>query len=247
MEPAQRKDIAFSRDDFFVGGPSHEDGVPVEIRVEDGRSPRSAPLVLHTFTNMLVQSASQVDAERTQYLLSSNNTVKLYTFNRAVTALSLQMLLIDGDPRGVEYDDPVQFRQDAFEQFMWLYENELKMSQAVRRKRRIIVKIKDLDHEVLATQLTHGFASEAEWQVIANMELLFLSAEILNVGPSGVLKQGTDGNAVIATASRELLTQLGDLSVRENRSGNSTGGVARAVARTRSGVPTINQNLDVEG
>lgn len=243
-EPIQRKDVSFSREGFFAGGPSQGAEIQVEIRVEDGRFARSLFDPLHRFTNMLVQNVSVIDAERTQYLLSSNNTVKLYVFNRSVTALSMQLVLMDADPKGVEFDDLVSFRQDAFEQFMWLYENELRAPQSIRKQRRVILRFNELDYEVLFTNLAEGFASEGEWQVIANVEMLVLKAEMLNVGPAGLLKQGTDGDAVLATASTELLRDLDALSVDQNRpSGSASGGVAGKIKKSYG--PTIDTILEV--
>lgn len=212
VETAQRKGLAFSREDFFSGGPLKSE-VPVEIRVEDGRVSRDVPEVfrlLYKFTNMLVQSYSVVDAERTQYLLSSNNTVKLYSFDRAVTVVALQMVLIDGDAlgRSLPANAPPQYKQSGYPQFMWLLEHELKMSASTRKNRRIVLRIKNFDHEVLVSSYNDGFASQGEWMVMASLELIVLSSQLVGVGPAGILRQGTGGPDVLATASRELTYKL---------------------------------------
>lgn len=232
----QRKDLAFSREDFFMGGPDQPE-VPVEIRIEDGRVSRDVPevfRVLYKFTNMLVQSFSQVDAERTQYLLSSNDTVKLYTFGRSVTVIALQAVIIDGRPKGARQNEDSRYSQEAYEQFMWLYEHELKMSASLRKNRRVVVRIKDHDHEVLCSSYSDGFASQGEWMVMVNIELIVLNGQLLGIGPAGKLKQGTSGQDILPTASRELLYNLALSSERTTprpTGGSSSGGVASAVRR----------------
>jgi len=213
VETFQRKDLAFRREDFFSGGPVKIES-PGEIRVEDGRVSRDVPEVfrlLYKFTNMLVQSYSVVDSERTQFLLSSNNTVKLYSFDRSVTVVALQLLLIDGKlpTKELPANTPPQYKQDGYPQFMWLLEHELKMSASVRKNRRIVIRVKGMDHEVLVSNYNDGFASQGEWMVMASLELVVLSSQLVGVGPAGVLRQGTSGPSVIPTASQELLYSLG--------------------------------------
>jgi len=169
--------VQFSRDNLFLGGPEIRESITA-IRVED-----RAGTVLYRFTNMLVQVLQLVDAERTQYLISSNASVKLYTFNRSVVAANLQALLIDGSVKSKFPEEDLQeYRQDGLPQLMWLYENELKMTRAVRRQRRIVFEIKGFDYEVLITQLSPGIASGAEWIPVVNFELLVLDQELLNPG-----------------------------------------------------------------
>lgn len=246
-ETFQRKDVSFSREDFFAGGPIHKE-VPIEIRVEDGRVPRGVPEVsrlLYKYTNMLVQSVSAVDAERTQYLLSSNDTVKLYTFDRSVTVLALQAVIVDGvQPQQEQANEPPHFNQDAFEQFMWLYEHELKVSESVRKNRRIVVRVNELDHEVLVTNYSDGFASQGEWLVMVNLELLVLNSQLISLGPAGMIRQGTSGKDVLSTASRELLYNLsiGDEPTTPVKVGGATNkSIAAEVRRSKRGVQQIDQ------
>lgn len=247
-EPAQRNDVAFSRESFFSGGPESAE-TPAEIRVEDGRRSRDLPealRVLYSFTNMFLLAQGYADAERTQYLLSSNDTVKLYTFDRSVTVVQIQMLLIDGRPKEEDTQDLPQFSQDGYEKFMWLYEHELKMSQSTRKNRRIVMRVKEIDYEVLFTHINTGFASQGDWQVLVNAELLVLNTQVVPVGPAGKILQGTSGSDVIATASRELLSDLAlsDESTEPSRPEGARSGLARAVRTTESGVPTIGPALN---
>jgi hypothetical protein len=234
-EQSQRRDLSFSREDFFSGGPALVDN-QVELRVENGLVSRDVPEVfrlIYRFTNMLVQSVSQVDAERTQYLLSSNDTVKLYTFDRAITVIALQAVLIDGKipDKELPKNAPPQYRQDGYEQFMWLYEHELRMNASVRKNRRIVLRTKNFDHEILVTNYHDGFASEGEWMVMASLEFIVLSSQLLGMGPSSIIGKGTGGKDILSTASRELLYRLtieGEpTSASVSRSGGG-GGVAEA-------------------
>jgi hypothetical protein len=257
-ETLNRKDVAFSREDFFMGGPAQKE-VPIEIRVEDGRQRRDTPEIfrlLYRFTNMLVQSVSVVDAERTQYLLSSNDTIKLYTFDRSVTVLAIQAVIIDGKPKPKKLlakPDPIPvYQQDAFAQFMWLYEHELKMTSSIRKNRRIVIRVKDHDHEVLVSNYNEGFASQGEWMVMLGLELIVLNAQVLGVGPAEQLRQGTEGKDILPTASRELLynrpwlEQFMPDTIRDSSGRGVAGQVRqRALQSSSHGVSTVGPALNI--
>jgi len=122
------------------------------------------------------------------------------------------------------------------------------MSESIRKNRRIVVRVKEKDYEVLCSNYGEGFASNGEWMVMVSLELIVLNSQLLGVGPSAQLGQGTSGEDILPTASKELLYSLGLINepTTPGTPSRRAGGVAGATRTTPAGVPTISPDLSVK-
>jgi len=189
--------LTFPRSQFLQGGPS-ADAEPATLLVFDDKNN-----LLYQFDNMLVYQLSTADAEHTAFVQSSNATVKLYSFDRALAMLSVQLIVVDATAKDGD-TDPDRFTQQAYQEFLWLYENELKISQGIRKRRNIAIEIRGFKHYGYFISETDGWASEGEWMVAATFEFIVLRSERMALPSGGNIDAGASS---VISSRNQLSTQ----------------------------------------
>jgi len=187
----------FSRAEFLRGGPNGLSGATT-LRVYGPRQ----RLPLYSFDSMLVTNISTIDAERVSYFLKANGRFSLYAFGRAIQAFRVQCILIDAATRDEIADalfdgDLINEEvagarsRQAYEQFMALYEQELRISAAIRKKRKVQLEVRGYNYTGFVCSEKSGYASDADWMCITNFEFLALRAEIIPVPQSRLAIENT--------------------------------------------------------
>lgn len=174
-------DVRFSRANFLSGGPGSV-GQRISLRV----FPRDRLTPIYQFDKMAVHQIAQMDAEHTMFVQASNRTVKLYSFDRAVLMLSIQLIAPDG------------VGDSGYRELLWLYENELKISAAALKQRRIELTIHNMRYYGAVTSMVDGYTADSEQVVPVSMEFLVTSAEHVRIPDSGP-------TPVTSTGSREVM------------------------------------------
>jgi len=181
--------LQFDREQFLSGGPGGpETEEVVEIRVADRKN-----TLLYRFNSMLVTQIGNADVERANYFMNANGKVSMFAFGRALNMMRLQCVLIDAVNRaevvealnsGEPADSLGVKSQQAYEEFMALYERELRFSTARRNGRKISLFVRGQMYTGFVTGVNAGFAANADWLAIANIEFIVLSATTLNYSSS---------------------------------------------------------------
>lgn len=180
--------LNFSRQQFLSGSPS-ADAIPVRLLIyAEGFS---GPLYI--FENMMIFQVSSEDREKSAFFQASNSSVKLYSFDRGLTTLVINAVVIDAQVQG---PNVVKFSHKAYEQFLWLYDNFLKASVGVRGRFRIVVEMAGFEYTGIFTGETDGWASEGEWAVALSLEFLVLQSKRISLP--------ADVTADTSAASKEL-------------------------------------------
>lgn len=179
--------LQFDRSQFLSGGPDPLEG-PSEFRVYA----RGQNKPLYRFNSMLVTQIGSADVERANYFMNANGKVSMFAFGRALDMIRLQCILVDAVNRpdvvamltaqetGVPADQITDKSQAAYTEFMALYERELRMSVARRNNRKIELYIRGQIYTGFVTGVNAGFAANADWLCVANIEFMVLSATTID-------------------------------------------------------------------
>jgi len=186
-------DLQFYRQSFLSGGPdSVKQLVSLQVFAR-GTGVFSEPV--WSFDRMIVHQVAQLDAEHTSFVQSANRTIKLYSFDRAVLMLSLQLIVMDAADRNVDNDG-----HQGYQHLLWLYENELKISVAALKQRTIVLNMHGMRYYGAVVSMTDGWAADADHMVPVAMEFLVTHAERIKLPEPNDQTRAP----VRVTASREL-------------------------------------------
>lgn len=181
--------LQFDRANFLSGGPN---GPASEEVAEFRVTRRGERKPLYRFNSMLVSQLSTADVERSSYFLNANGKTSMFAFGRALNMMRLQCVLVDavnrpevvalltGNGTGVSADGIAVKSQQAYEEFMAMYERELRASVARRKNNKVELFVRGQLYTGLVTSVSAGFAANADWLCVANIEFIVFSATLID-------------------------------------------------------------------
>lgn len=172
-------DVSFPRRDFLSGSFEAVD-LPATLRVwrktflAGNLFAGVSPVLVREFSGFMAYQIAATDAERVQYLLTSNHKPALYVFRRGLMLLSVQFSIIDAQRN----DGTAQrsgFTQQEYAELRRLFVQELRASAATRLNYEVSLDVKGRRYYGAMLELNDGFAADADWLGVASFEFLVTS------------------------------------------------------------------------
>lgn len=213
-------DALFSRTQFLSGGPLDNRQLCYFAVYPRGRSTTELYSgvrlnALYHFNKFVVNQVTYQDVEKTAFLQSSNGANKVYAFNRAVMALTIQAAVADGSPRDIAVADPQTVHHQEYLELLWLYENELKISAATAKGRTVVFGMNDMQYTGALVGMTDGWAADMDQLVPVNLEFLVFRADRIGLptkSPTAAASMETlsvEAIAEQATVNKKVLSLKG--------------------------------------